>query len=255
MILLVPLMLAAAQPAPDAIANYQSCTALVKQDATRAAAQANDWLVKGGGQLARQCLGLAYVELGRWAPAATSFEAAAREAEKMQDPGRADFWVQAGNSWLAAGEAAKAQQALDAALATGVLSPQLQGEAWLDRARADVALNDPAAARRDLDKAIGLVPADPMAWYLSSALALRQDDLARAQQDIAKALGLAPEDPDLLVHAGNVAGRSGEQEAAEGFYAKAVAAAPNSPAGQAAKAALATNQAPPAPAPAKPPVK
>ncbi len=72
----------------------------------RAVAAANAWRAEGGGLPPRQCLGLACVALERWAPAATAFEQAARDAEAAQDPRRADFWVQAGNAWVAAGEAA-----------------------------------------------------------------------------------------------------------------------------------------------------
>lgn len=250
------LALAAAQPqasAPQAgppqsdEALYASCAALVKSDADQAVRTANDWLIRGGGMFARQCLGLAYVELERWAPAATVFEQAAEEAEVQRDPRRADFWVQSGNSWLAAGDPGKARKAFNSALATTELTAELRGEVHLDRARAAVALGDLAGARADIDEALNLVPADPFGWYLSSALALKQDDLPRAQDDIAEAVRLAPDNADLLVHAGNVAGVSGEVEAARGLYAKAIRLAPNSEAGRAARAALAANAEPPKP--------
>lgn len=236
------LALAAPAAAPPELENYRACARMVKEDANRAIASANEWLVKGGSVLARQCLGLAYAELGQYGPAAGAFEQAAREAETARDPSRADFWVQAGNAWLAAGSADRAMKAFDSALATADLTAELRGEVHLDRARAEVALGDTAGARRDLDRAVELVPADPMAWYLSSALALRQNDLKRAQEHAAKAVSLAPSDPDVLVHAGNVAGASGERAAAEGLYMKSIDAAPNSDAARAARAALAANR-------------
>lgn len=230
----------AAAPLSDQAA-YEKCAEVARRTPEQGVTVANQWKLRGGGIYALQCLGLAYSGLGRWAPAATAFEQAAEAAETDQDPRRADFWVQAGNGWLAAGEPARARKALDAALATAALSPELRGEAHLDRGRADVALGDLAAARADIDKGLALVPADPFGWYLSSALALRQQDLPRAQDDIAKGLGLAPEDPDLLLHAGNVAGASGEVEAAKGFYMKLIRLAPQSEAAKAARAALAAN--------------
>lgn len=236
---------AAAQAAPSAPLSdqsaYEKCAAIARSDAEKGVAVASDWRVKGGGIFALQCLGLSYSGLGRWAPAATAFEQAAQASEAGRDPRRADFWVQAGNAWLAAEEPAKARKAFDAALATAALTPELKGEVYLDRARAGVALDDLAGARADIDKGLELVPADPFSWYLSSALALRQKDLPRAQDDIAKALELAPNDPDLLLHAGNVAGASGEVEAAKGLYMKVIKAAPNSEAAKAAQAALAAN--------------
>jgi tetratricopeptide (TPR) repeat protein len=239
--------LAALQAAPSSDeAAFRECTFLVKKDAQQAISTASDWRMKGGGSLARQCLGLAYVELGRWAPAATAFEQAARDAETKQDNRRADFWVQAGNAWLAAEEGAKAIAAFDAALATTNLTPELRGEVHLDRARANVALGNLAPARADIDKGLELVAKDPFAWYLSAALAIREGNMARAASDIAKSVELAPDDPDVLLQAGTVAGTTGDVASAKNYYARAVRLAPNSEAGRAAQAAL-TAAAQPAP--------
>jgi tetratricopeptide (TPR) repeat protein len=237
---LMALAATAAQPAGDQ-ARFASCTALVKSAPAKAIEDANEWRLKGGGLLARQCLGLAYAALERWAPAATAFEQAARDAEIARDGRGADLWAQSGNSWLAAGDGAKARQAFDAALAAASLAGELRGEVHLDRARASVLLGDMPAARADIDKGVALVPSDPFAWYLSSALALREGNAARAKEDIAKALALAPNEPQLLLQAGNVAGSAGEAEAALDFYRKAAQAGPDSPAGKAAQAAIAAN--------------
>ncbi len=240
------LVLAAVQAAPAAdVARFQSCVALVKSQPDSGVASANDWLLKGGGILARQCLGLGYSALERWAPAATAFEQAARDAETARDPRRADYWVQSGNAWLAAGDGAKAKSAFDAALAAATLSAELRGEIHLDRARAAVLLGDIRGARTDIDQALKLVPSDPFGWYLSSALAQREQNLPRAQEDIRKAVALAPDDADLLLQAGNVAGLAGDVEGARSFYAKAASAAPSSAAAKAAQAALAEPAAKP----------
>lgn len=238
---------ATAPPSPEA--QFKECATLAKSDPNRALAAAEDWRAHGGSIYARQCIGLAYSAIERWEPAALAFEQAAREAETAKDPRRADLWVQSGNAWLAADDGAKARAAFDAALAAGALTPALHGEVLLDRARADVALQDNAAARTDLDKGLALVPADPFAWYLSAALALRQRSLPRAQQDIAKALSLAPDDANVLVLAGNIAGVSGEIDAARGLYERAIKAAPDSDAAKSARAALVANADQPAPAP------
>ena len=232
---------ASAQAPSGDQARFLSCTELIKTAPEKAAENANDWRLKGGGLAARECLGLAYAALERWAPAATAFEQAAREAEAARDARSADFWVQSGNSWLAGGDGVKARQAFDAALATATLTPELRGEVHLDRARAAVLLGDLAAARTEIDQGLALVPSDPFGWYLSSALAMREEKIGRAKEDIAKGLALAPSDPDLLVLAGNVAGVSGDIEAARAFYERAVKAAPTSNAGRAAQAALAAN--------------
>jgi tetratricopeptide (TPR) repeat protein len=245
---------AVAQPAPAAEAaetRFRACATLARTDPSAAATQAREWQGKGGGLFALQCLGLAQSALEKWPAAAAAFEQAAAEAERSKDPRGADFRVQAGNSWLAAGEFVRARKAFDAALAGTSLSPQLRGEVHLDRARAAVAAGDVAGGRADIDKGLELVPADPFGWYLSAALARRQGDLKRAQTDIARAVSLAPGDAPILLEAGNIAGLSGEVEAAKALYARAARAAPDSDAGRAALAALAANggEAGPAPAP------
>jgi tetratricopeptide (TPR) repeat protein len=242
-VILSLLLLATAQGAMPAGARsdeilYRECIAVVRAEPERAINVANDWRMRGGGVLARQCMGLAYTALERWAPAAVAFEQAAREAETEQDPRRSDFWVQSGNSWLAGGEAGKALTAFDAALATTSLTAELRGEVHIDRARAGVALGDVAGARRDLDRALELVPADPFGWMLSAALAMRENALPRAQRDIAKALEMAPEDPDVLLQAGTIAAKAGETANATQYYEKAATVAPQSDAGKAAWAAL-----------------
>jgi tetratricopeptide (TPR) repeat protein len=232
--------LGVAPPSPEIQARLRACTALVRTAPQQALDDANAWLGERGGLPARQCAGLAYVALQQWAAAATMYETAAHEAEAAADASRADFWVQAGNAWLAAGENARALQALDAALATPNLSQELRGEAQLDRARAQVALGHADRARQDLDRALQLVPADPFAWYLSAALARREANVARVRTDIARALTLGPDDPDILLLAGTVAGEGGDMIEAERLYRRVVQLAPDSEAGRQAAASLAT---------------
>ncbi|MDQ8756986.1 tetratricopeptide repeat protein [Sphingosinicella sp. LHD-64] len=241
---------------PDEIvARFAACTDLVRSDPERAVEVASAWRVDGGGIYARQCLGLAYVALERWAPAATAFEQAARDAQAAGDVRRGDFWVQSGNAWLAGGEPTRAVQAFDEALAAPGLSNALKGEVHLDRARALVALNNPAGARDDLNEGLRLVPEDPFAWYLSAALARRQGDAARARTDIARARELAPDNPDIMLLAGTLAGEGGDMAEAERLYRRVAEGAPNTDAGRAAQASLATARETetPAAAPAQPP--
>lgn len=237
-------------PRPNALSEHRetTCLAQVRSAPEQAAATAAQWRAKGGGLSALLCQGLALAALERWPEAATTFETAAVEAERTHDRRRADFWVEAGNSWLAGSNPARARQAFDTALAAGPLPPQVEGEIHLDRARASVAAGDVAAARADLDKGLALVAADPFAWYLSAALARRQNDLGRAKVDINKAVTLAPDDAAVLLEAGNIFGLSGEVDAAKTFYERAVRAGAGSPAALAAARALAANGGPP-PAP------
>lgn len=173
------------------------CAGLVRTAPPRAIEAANRWTLEGGGIDARLCLGQAYVASDRWAPAAAAFAQAADDATRAGDDRAAHLRVQSGNAWLAADQPAKAIAALNGALALASMSDGLRGEALIDRARANVAANDLAAARTDLDAGIALVPDDPFGWYASASLAARAGDQARARTDIAKALALAPSDADI----------------------------------------------------------
>lgn len=251
-----PAAQAPAATPPAAVAHsaeehYRSCVAQTRTDPTRAVEAANAWQRAGGGFLARQCLGLAYVQLEMWASAATAFEEAAREAG--EDNRRADLLVQAGNAWLAVDEAGNALRAFDAALEVAQLTDPMRGEIHLDRARARVAQDEAAAARADVDRALQLVPLDAFAWYMSAALARRENNLPRANTDIARALQLGPDNPDIMLLAGTLAGLAGNMAEAERLYRRVVAVAPDSPAGRAATESLATMREVEVPAPATPP--
>ena len=258
------LALAAVQtvPAADVLTRSRDCLELVRAAPERAIEAASAWQAEGGGLEARQCLGLAHAALGNWTAAAEVFDEAAREAAAAPDPRAADLWVQSGNAWIAAGEANRAIRAIDAALAMRGLSDALRGEAHLDRARASVSLGNVADAREDLDRALALVPADPFAWYLSAALASREQDLPRARREIARAMELAPEHPDIVLLAGTLAGLAGDMAEAERLYRRVAESSPQTEAGRAAAASLATLRevevdapaaVPPAAAPPQPP--
>lgn len=232
--------------------RYRNCVSLALSDPKAAVDEAERFRFAGGGARARQCLGLAYAQQERWAEAAAAFAEAAREGAAAKDPQTARYWAQAGNAWLAAGDPAKAYDALSTALGLDTLTGQDRGEALLDRGRALVAAGRLPAARADLDAALDAVPADPLAWLLSATLARKMVDLPRAQGDIAQALKLSSDDASVQLEAGNIAALGGDAAAAKAAWEAAVRLAPSSPAGQNARAALAQFDAPPAPAPDKP---
>jgi tetratricopeptide (TPR) repeat protein len=226
---MILLLLAAevATPTPDA-ARFEACAMLATSEPARALEEAGTWRLSGGGVLARQCEGLAYVTQKRWAPAATAFEAAAREAETRADSRAATLWVQAGNAALAGDDPAKAIVYLNGALARGQLTGDALGEAHLDRARARAALGDLKGARVDLDMATKNVPADPLGWLLSATLARKMNDLPRAQADITEAAKRSPDDASVALEAGNIAILSGHEAAARTAWEAAVKLSPDS---------------------------
>jgi tetratricopeptide (TPR) repeat protein len=269
--LLSALALAALQPSPIPAApaapqgdneRLRACIAQVRIAPQQAAAEAQAWAGEQGANrlMARRCLGLAFAAQEQWAAAATVYEQAAQDADAANDPGRAGFRAQAGNAWLAAGEAQRAIQSLDGALTTPGLDQAQRGQALLDRARAQVALGHADRARTDVDQALQLAPGEGFAWYLSAALARRTGDAVRAASDIARARQLSPEDPDILLLAGTIVGQAGNMNEAYALYRRVVEIAPDSEAGRQAAASLATvreieEDAPAAPAAAVPPAQ
>jgi Tfp pilus assembly protein PilF len=240
--ILLPLLAAAGIPLaqlPNDPVRFQACLALIKKDPAAAIEQADEWAKRSNNVPSRHCLGLAFVAAERWTPAVVTFEQAAREAELQRDGRAAALWSQAGNAALAGDDPTKARPYFDRALALPALPPVMQGETWLDRARADVALADLAQARVDLDKGLALVPQDPFAWLLSATLARRQSDLPRAASDIAKAVKGAPNDPSVALEEGNIAAAAGQGDAAKRAWTRAAQLAPGDPEGKAATAALA----------------
>jgi tetratricopeptide (TPR) repeat protein len=222
----------------DAKARLSECLELATADAAKGEAAAIQWSSEGGGYFAAQCLGVALANQQRWDAAAGAFEAAARDAETAKDARSADFWAQAGNAWLAAGDADKARVALDSAIAAGTLLGIGLGEAHLDRARARVAAGDFEAARSDLDRATSYAADNPLAWLLSATLARRMTDLARADKDIKEALRRSPEDASIQLEAGNIAALRGEVASARAAWARVLELAPGSPQANAARKGL-----------------
>jgi tetratricopeptide (TPR) repeat protein len=220
-------------------ARVVACEKLIKADPKAAVEQATAWADRDKSVAARQCLGLAFVAMERWVPAEAALAQAAAQADVTHDGHGPHLWSEAANAALAGDQPAKAREDLDHVTALSGLPPLLVGEAWIDRARADVALDDLRQARIDMDKGLALATRDPFAWLLSATLARRQNDLPRAQKDIAIALQSAADDPAVQLEAGNIAAAAGQLDAARAAWTRAAQIAPDDPAGQAAKAALA----------------
>lgn len=235
--------LPAAPPPQDAppgeTERLNQCMDLATGEPARGVREAMGWRLAGGGFLARQCLGMAYANQQRWPEAADAFADAAREAVAAGDSRAADFWAQAGNAWLAAGDFGQALDALDTAIAGTTAVGLPLGELHLDRARARVAAGDSTGARADLDLALEHAADDPLAWLLSATLARRTGDLDRARRDIAQAVQRSADDASVQLEAGNIAALSGDAGAARAAWNRAIANAPGSAAAASARAALA----------------
>ena len=235
-------------PVPDKYAaKFQACLDQAGEAPDKGVAFAQQWRIDGGSFYARNCMGFAYARAERWVPAIVAFEQGADEAERngeMVQSGR--LWAQAGNAALAGGDAAKARDDFDAALARGLPDGLEKGEVHLDRARALVALNDVKGARASLDAALDQVPRDPLAWLLSATLARRSGEMKLAQAHIARAVQLSPDDASVALEEGNIAILTDHEDVARSAWQRAVKLAAEAPAGKAAADNL--SRLPPKPA-------
>ncbi|MES2987076.1 MAG: tetratricopeptide repeat protein [Pseudomonadota bacterium] len=234
----LPFLLLISQDVAAEPPRFAECMDLATGDPAAGQANAVKWRGESGGALARQCLGVAYANQNRWDSAATAFEDAAHEAELAKSPKVADYWVQSGNAWLAAGNPARARAAFDAALATASLTGLALGEAHLDRSRALVAAGDMEGARNDIDKALVDAATDPLAWLLSATLARREGDLKRASADIKEALRRSPDDVSVQFEAGNIAASAGDEANARTAWGRVIELSPGSPVAASARKAL-----------------
>lgn len=183
------------------------------------------------------CRAVAAQETGKFADAATGFEAAAGMA-RPGDPAADRMLAAAGNMWIAAGQPGKAALALDRALAGSGLLADQRGLALLDRARAAEAQGDLKTARAKLNAALPSIGEDPFLWYFSAALAIRENDPVTARIAINRALVMTPNDPTVLFEAGHVYQFAGDDAKAREHWTRAIAADPKGPSGQAARRAL-----------------
>ncbi len=228
----------ALDPALDA-KRYDGCVRAIPTDAKAAEEFALQWQSMGGGLPARHCQALSQLELGNPAGAALTLAKAAQAAEARKSPQAADFWGQAGNAAMLAADAKGAIPYFNSAIvAAGEFAPLRTANLLIDRARAQVELQNPAAARTDLDRATSLAPNEPAGWLLSAALARRQADHARAKADIARAAALAPTDPDVLFEQGAILASAGDLPAARKLWETVVRAAPGTAAAALAARAL-----------------
>jgi len=216
-------------------APFQACLDQAIESPDAGVAFAQKWRIEGGSFYARHCMGFAYARAERWTPAIVAFQQAAEEAERSGEMAQsARLWAQAGNAALASGDAAKARDEFDAALARGLPDGLEKGEVHLDRARALVALGDGAGARDSIDVALEQAPKDPLGWLLSATLARRSGELPLAQAHIARSVQLSPDDASVALEEGNIAVLTGHEDIARSAWTRAVRLAPDAPAGKAA---------------------
>lgn len=225
---------AAAQWADGASARHERCLAQVHSNPKEGLERAQVWRIEGGGWAADHCIAIAYYELKDFRRAAQRFEelaAAMKDAPAAQRSGALD---QAGQSWLAADEPARAKPDFDAALALQANDPDL----LIDRAEALAAQQQYSPAIKDLDRAIALAPnrADAYIYRGSAYRSLTQLD--HALDDVEHGLKLEPASVLGLLERGNIRRLKGDTAGARQDWRRVAELAPDTAAAAAAKVNL-----------------
>lgn len=167
--------------AQDDSAHYARCMAMAAREPARALADATAWSKAAGGAPAEHCAAKALVGLKRYDEAAAKLDGIAR-APATPAGMRAELFAQGGNTWLLAGNGARAAASLRSALTLSAGDADL----FADLGRADAMLRNWKDAVADLNAAIGMrKDAELLVLRASAHRALKQyrpalDDLNAA---------------------------------------------------------------------------
>ncbi len=200
----------------DSAARYRDCLAQIERNADVAYDAALDWQSRGGGAAAKHCAALALVELELYGEAAVRLGALADEPDAGGPEARAAILGQAGNAWLLAGGPQNAVTAFDAALGLAPGDPAL----LIDRARAQAAQENYAAAESDLSQAIAADPANAAAFVLRASARREQGLLEQALADIERALRLVPDAPNALAERAAIRLAQGDEAGARADWVR-----------------------------------
>jgi len=228
------LLAGTALAAENEIADYDTCTALVKRDPEAGFESAIAWRDAGGGNAARHCVALALWALGQAKDAADRLEALARDMAEAEPYMRARLLDQAGLARLDGGNARAAAATISAALD---LDPD-NAELLIDRAEALAAANAYWEAIDDLNRAIDLAPGRADAYAFRAAAYRYVGSLELAIADANRAVALAPSDPSALLERGNVRRLMGDAAGARADWLAVATLAPKTPAAEAARTNL-----------------
>jgi len=220
-----PLMAATAatQNFPGGGDRYQQCVSAAKTDAQGAYNQGLAWHSSGGGAAAQHCEALALMQLQRYTEAGPLLDALGQD-KSLQNSMRAQLFDQAGNAWLLAEDAGRA----DVSFSNALLYSSGDVEILADRARARAMRKDWNGADADLTAALirDADRADLLVLRASARHAAGRK--AEARKDIDAALGIFPNYGDALVERGAMKYEDGDARGAQADWQLVVKSAPNS---------------------------
>jgi tetratricopeptide (TPR) repeat protein len=214
-------------PVPPRLAQgeeYEQCLAMLNSDPTGAAAMADAWAKKGGGDGATHCLALSRIAQGDPAGGAEMLQALAGSSHGAT-AARATIYAQATQAWMIAGDINHAFGSATLALA---LSPD-DADLLLDRATAAGNLERYQDAIDDLTHALDVDPTRADVLTLRAAAWRHFGQLELAQDDVDRALAIDPDSPEALLERGILRQRHNDRAGARTDWERAIDLAPDSP--------------------------
>lgn len=181
-------------------ARLQACVEKIETNPEDAYEDGLAWSFEGNRPGARQCTALALIALGNYETGADRLEALATSTDGGTMEQRAVYLSQAGQAWIMAGVPDLAVVSFSDALS---LAPGTM-DLLLDRASANMMLEEWDAALPDLDLALANSPGHGPAHQLRAEVHLNKKDYGAALRDVEAAMAADPKNIDTLLVRGRV---------------------------------------------------
>lgn len=181
-------------------AKHKSCLERISEDNDLAYEEALIWQDEGGGRRAKHCVAMALYALGHEDEAASRLDSLAIASDGGTKLMRADFYAEAANFWLVAGEAKRAYKSASEGLKLRKDHIDLR----IARARAYAMLERYDYAETDLTSALEFSPnhADALRYRADSKM--KQGRLSEAKIDIEKSLRANPNQVETALLRGHI---------------------------------------------------
>ncbi|PZR12148.1 MAG: hypothetical protein DI532_14595 [Azospirillum brasilense] len=228
-------------PRLDDSPEYLRCLDQIPDDPQGALAFAEAWQDRAGtSNGSRHCQALALLALGDGERAAPRLEALAAQTG-FNNTARAVLYGQAGQAWMAIGDAGRAYAATTLGLA---LAPDT-ADLLVDRALASGSLGRYADSLADATRATELDPDRPDAWVFRAAALRHLDRPQEALHAIDRALTIASDNAEALLERGILRQLNGDLDGAREDWESVIQSAPESAAADLAQQNLALSEAGP----------
>ncbi len=180
--------------------KHEACLERIAVDSDLAYEEAMIWRSEGGGRRAKHCEAMALFALGHEDEAAYRLDKLAKAADGGSKHMRADFFSEAANFWLAAGNSEKAYSSAT----EGLKLKKDHTDLRIARARVYAVTKRYDYAETDLTSALVFDPQHAGALRYRADARLNQDKLNAALDDIEAAMALDPESVETALLRGRI---------------------------------------------------